>query len=392
MNNTINRPPARGVAALPIVLMLSLVAMLAVVHAHRDVIFDLRSTANQARAAQAHEAAQAGLAWAIALLNRPEPIDEACRPSDDAASRAWQERTRPAAPPLTLHASCIANDFGWSCHCPASGDARPVFDAGQPAFHVSLAPEPGEADRWQLTSVGHSGDGGAPILLRQDIGRLPGPDTLPAAALTVRRAAHFPDGHFTVNNMAAAGSGLTVHAGAEISGAALTVVGAPGTPAAATVLADDPLLAGLSPEALHASLFRLDRPAWREQPGVHEVDCRTPCDTALQDASRRHTMLHLAGGLRLSGATTVGTPERPVLLVVDGPVELQGGATLHGLVVALHPGWHDTSGSRVQGAVVALEAFDAHGFTRIDHDAPLLRRLQSRAGTFAPRLGSWRDL
>src|SRR5262245_61078598 len=70
-----SRPRTRGAATLSIVLLLSFVAVLVVLHAHRDVVFDLRSAANEARAAQAHEAAQAGLEWAIALLNRPEQID-----------------------------------------------------------------------------------------------------------------------------------------------------------------------------------------------------------------------------------------------------------------------------------------------------------------------------
>lgn len=403
MKRPLNPPTrAHGAATLPVVLLLSLAAVLAVVHAHRDIVSDLRSTANQARTAQAHEAAQAGIAWAIAWLNRPERVDENCEPSALPSASAWQERTEapavpapPAAPPSptpTLHASCVADGLAWSCHCPAEGPARDVVDASVPAFRISLSPVAGEPDRWSLESTGHSGQGGVPILLWQDIGKLPGLDTLPAAALTVRGAARFSAGHVTVANTDGAGSGLTVHAGADIVGPALAVAGPPGTPATATVLGEDPVLAGLSVDALHASLFRLDRDAWRAQPGVREVDCHTPCDAALSSAAAQHTMIFLAGGLRLAGATSLGSPERPVLLVADGPVELQGGATVQGLVLALHAPWHDPVGSRIQGAVVAAHDLHAQGNTRIEHDTRVLRQLQRRAGTFAPRLGGWRDL
>lgn len=378
----------RGVAALPVTLMLSFVALLAVAYSQRGVLFDIQAATNLTRATQAHEAAQAGLAWALARLNQPAALDEDCLASEATTARPWSERLAPGP----LHASCSADGAGWSCHCPASGDARRVDTADAPSFSVVLSPLAGAAPRWQLSATGHSGHGGPPARVHQQLGRLPALDTLPAAAVTVRGQARFESGPVQVEHSDAGGSGLTIHSGGALFGPALVVVGTPGTPAAASLLADDTALAELSAAALHASLFRLDDAAWRAQPGAATVDCTSACDTALHDAARHHTLIRLSGGLRLHTALAMGTPERPVLMVVEGPVELQAAVRIHGLVYTRHARWTDIAGSSVQGAVVADGDLHMEGPTRIRHDLPVLLALHLHAGTFAPLLGSWRDL
>ena len=80
-----NRPPRsqRGAAALGVTMLLLFVLALVVAMAHRNLLFEQRSSANQLRSTRAFEAAEAGLEWAQALLNRPGAIGADCE-SDSA--------------------------------------------------------------------------------------------------------------------------------------------------------------------------------------------------------------------------------------------------------------------------------------------------------------------
>ena len=381
------KPTQRGAAALPVTLMLAFAVLLAVAFANRSVLMQVRSSVHQLHTAQAQEAAQAGLAWALAQLNRSTPIGEDCRAADAASGTAWHAQVRLGP----LQASCVADGAGWACHCPRSGEPRSVQHASAPAFRVQLTADPSQAERWQLVSVGQGTEAGRRVELRQSIGRVPGLDTLPAATLAVRGNVSFT-GDVTLTHTDAASGGVTLHAGGSVQSAGLRAISTPGTPSRASILSQEPGLAGLSAQGLHASVFRMSPAHWREQPGATTLSCHSACDAALAEAAREHTLIALDGGLRVDTALTLGSPERPVLLVVDGPVELNAAVTLHGLVYLRHPRWTDTVGATVRGAVIAENDLQAQGRTAIHHDAALLQTLRQRSGTFAPVAGSWRDL
>ena len=79
-----------GGAALIVTLLLFLAMALAAFALNRHLVFEQRSAANQARATQAFEAAEAGLEWAQAQLNSTQRIGADCRPSTDAAASSFR--------------------------------------------------------------------------------------------------------------------------------------------------------------------------------------------------------------------------------------------------------------------------------------------------------------
>lgn len=369
-----------GATTIAITLMLSFVALLAVAFAHRSVMFDAKTSVNQYRAAQAREASEAGLAWALAQLNNTTPIGDDCRPSDSAGATPFRERSV-----TSMRATCTESDGGWACHCSASSEPN---DVASIAFSIQLT-ETETPGVLQLTTSGTASGSRSQLQVR--LGRLPGLDTLPAAALTVHGAAAFGAGAFGVHHTDPASGGLTVHSGSALASLPLQLSSTPGTPAAASVLSSDTALATLTPQGLFTSVFRMDKASWRAQPMVHELDCSTACDTALAEAATRHQLLWLRGGLHLDTPLVLGTPQRPVLLVVDGPVELQAGAVIHGLVYGTQAGWVDTAGAAIHGAVVLEDALQASGNTQIHHHIAALQALNQHTGTYALVAGSWRD-
>ncbi|MBL0730496.1 hypothetical protein [Piscinibacter sp. HJYY11] len=377
----------RGAAALPITLMLAFAVLLAVAFSNRSVLLQVRSSVHQLHTAQAHEAAQAGLAWTLAQLNRPIPVGDDCRASAQSSASPWHELARLGP----LQASCVADGQGWACHCPRSGEPRALVSAAAPAFHIQLTADATQPERWHLVSTGRGQEAGRTITLRQNLGRLPALDTLPAAALAVRGHASF-SGEFTLTHTDASSGGVTLHAGGSVHGPALRVISAPGTPSRASMLSNDADLAGLTAQGLHASVFRMNTAQWREQPAAARVSCHSPCDATLAEAARHHTLIVLDGGLRLGTPLTLGSTQRPVVLVADGAVDLHAAATVHGLVYSRHPQWTDSVGSTVHGAVIVENDLQAHGNTTVHHNAAVLRALQQRSGTYAPVAGSWRDL
>lgn len=384
------RTAQRGAATLAIALTLVFVIFLGVGFANRGLLFEARTSANQYRAAQAFEAAEAGLEWAVALMNRQTPVGDDCLPSGDSTATVFREREL-----SSMQASCALVDGAWSCHCPASGEPR-ASEAGDSTLSFSVRFAAAEqAGLLRLTSTGTRAElNPTRAQVQQLLGRVPGLDSPPAAALTVRGTPSIGSAGFGAHHTDPASGSLTVHTGGAIDTASLRLVSAPGTPAAASVLDQDADLSRMTPEQLFASLFRMDKTTWRTQPTVREVNCESACDGALTQAVGSpvtHPLVWLHGGLRLHTPVQLGSPQRPVLLVVDGPVELHAAAVIHGMVYSTDTSWTDTAGASLHGAVILQGDLQASGNTQIHHDAAVLAALHQHTGSYARLPGSWRD-
>ena len=116
-------------------MVLFFIMSLVAAYASRNLIFEQRTSANNYRSTQAFEAAEAGLEWALAMLNGGR-IDDVCAPSTDAAAMPFasatfwpmptaiiQARTWDDAGTATpLRPGCVRGNAGWACSCPAAGD------------------------------------------------------------------------------------------------------------------------------------------------------------------------------------------------------------------------------------------------------------------------------
>ena len=321
----------RGAATLAITLALLIGMLVTLLAANRNLLIELRQSSNQAQAAAAFEAAEAGLDWAVAMLNADARIGTDCKPSP-MATQSFRERhldtALPAFTPRGVQPACVRGDAGWNCACPDSGVATPA--ASGAAFALRF--EAGASDG-RLRVVATSGalaEHSASIALQ------PALAAPPAAALTVRPA-------------------------------------------------------GLAAELFFTGLFGLSKAQWLRQPAVRQIDCRGDCGAAIAVAAGQGaTLLALPGDLTLRGPLTLGSPERPLLIVAAGALQLQGAVQLHGVAHAASLAWIGPAAT-VRGALISEGVAAGDASLDLQRDADVLEALRTRQGSFVRLPGSWRD-
>ncbi|MDP1649114.1 MAG: PilX N-terminal domain-containing pilus assembly protein [Rubrivivax sp.] len=293
---TLSGSRQRGAASLVVVMVLFFVVSLAAAYASRNLIFEQKTAANQARSTLAFEAADAGVEWALAQLNGGV-INNSC--GDATPTTSFQQRYVAIAANGNLSQNirstqiagdwwptCVFDGAQWSCSCPnASAATLTAATSGSgpfPAFRVWVAtpeataptsspwvaptvPRPG---LMPLISVGcsrlpaASSDTCLDYLPRSDIGEglssvhvmlalRSGLAVPPAAAVTARMgvapATLAPK--LRVVNADTGSGGFTVNAGILFTAAdkgLFDVHSVPGTPAEQSFADDDKKLDALS--------------------------------------------------------------------------------------------------------------------------------------------------
>lgn len=147
----------QGAASLIVVMLLFFVLSLTAAYTSRNLIFEQKTSANQARSTAAFEAAEAGIEWTLAQLNGGI-VDDSC--TDTVPTASFQQRyltfsatgvvsqTPRAGNSLVprIWPTCVFNGVSWDCTCPAAAAADPTAPVGAgpfPAFRVWLStPEP----------------------------------------------------------------------------------------------------------------------------------------------------------------------------------------------------------------------------------------------------------
>ncbi|MEP6874824.1 MAG: PilX N-terminal domain-containing pilus assembly protein [Burkholderiales bacterium] len=348
----------RGAAALVVTLMLFLALALASLGLHRHLIAEQRAAANQARATQAFEAAEAGLEWALAQLNSTQRIGADCQPDTDPAATTptfrerylTLDRTTGTATPTGRQGSCVRTVNGWSCSCPASGPvmlAAPVGNEPTPSFNL----------RFQPTT--HAG--------------------------AVRISA---DGCTSLAGACAAGSASTADATAHAEATLALFAGLRHPPTLALTTRD---AASQTPDQFFAAFFGIDKPTWQSQSVVALVACGADCGHAIGEAiAAGSVLIRVEGDLTLTGPLALGSAAHPVVIVASGGARLDGGVTIVGALYATSVTVSGT-GTLVQGAVINEGSYAGPAAPDFRLDADVLAALAHQTGSFARVSGSWRD-
>jgi|CXWL01.1.fsa_nt_gi hypothetical protein len=442
----------RGAATLIVVMVLFFIVSLMAAYTSRNMIFEQKTSANQYRATQAFEAAEAGLEWALTMLNGGR-LEDNCTahtamttppaPATPPTKASFRERylniavntppvidgtltvtrataTTDAAP--RLWPTCVFNGAVWKCSCPinteADPDATPVigYSGPQPAFRVRLLADVGRPGVLRLESTGCTrlaegclsfqptsltGEGVA--MVSTLVALRSGVATVPAAALTARGTVSGDPA--AVFNTDPGTNGITVQTGGASPN--LMPTSLPGTPGALSIINNDPTLSVLTHATLvtgrtdvdrmFVAVFGMRRVAWQQQPGLRV--CTAPCDSAAVNAllaNYPHRAIRVVGDLALDG--NIGNVDDPVVLVVEGAIEATGTpATVVGLIYLDDPSAdieaNTGSATVIRGALVGDRAIevDGTGSLQVHYDAAVLARLRTTYGSFVRVPGAWHD-
>jgi hypothetical protein len=418
-------------------MMLFFIMSLVAAYASRNLIFEQRTSANNYRATQAFEAAEAGLEWGIAMLNGGR-IDASCIGTADSTQDTFRERYLSLAANGTLQPrrwvnagvetsllpSCIRGANGWTCSCPSSGNpvvAAPAGSDTAPAFQLRFEAVGGPMVRVRAQACSNYGaDCFNPAGRRADaiaevnaiVGLANSITQTPAATLTVR------------GDLVAGGArvvsadGLALNTGgprpADIN--LPQISGAPGSPPDSVVAFGDTslgmtALAAMSPgDRMFLATFGMAPQTYRTQPAVVRLRCGDECAAALQDAGQRFPgrVIWIDGDLNLEGPMVLGSAASPAWLVVAGNLNIGDAAAvdISGLVYSRGASWTQGAGTMVvRGAFIAEGdaapnegSFSIVGSPTLVSDSNVvdaIKAVQSRTrpefGSFVRVPGSWRD-
>jgi PilX N-terminal len=426
----------RGLASLIVVSLLFFIISLVAAYTNRNLIFEQRTSGNQYRSTQAFEAAEAGVEWALAMLNNGRAT-LACNATDDATFTSFRQRylgidaetgmvqplpnqaTQPQAPPLPAIAaswpSCTFDGTNWVCSCPAQGSATLAAAAAtgtSPSFRLRFVQRPAarpgtvwlevngctrpDNDCLNFPATGLQGEGRARLeVLLALKSALP---STPTAAVTVR-------GNFNVNgtafgafNPSTASSGWALLTGGALSNdLGLQFGGAAGEPASrASLVGTAPAVAAVpTGPRFFSATFGAEAPTYLDQPATLRLDCTVlTCDaTLLRQVHARNPgrIIWAQGPVALSGGADLGTANDPVLLVVEGDLSLNN-INVNGLVYGRNQDWNLTgAGAFIRGALVAENNLQGGSTINVVHDGQALSVLRWQYGSFVRVPGAWRD-
>jgi PilX N-terminal len=428
--------PSRGAGALAVSMILLFSMTIVVFFANRSIIFEQRTSSNQARSTKAFEMAEAGIEWALGRLNDTTALVAGSCDFAVVAGPSFRERyLSPVSgtgffPNSTYRPGCsIASNGVATCGCPTG--ASPTLGAsGDPRFTVQFVAAPGGDQRAvEIISYGCTGGstcapGSAGTFDAEAVARVllkvvPVFPSAPGAGLVTGYVAD-PAGNMTVINDDPRSNGVTINSGSvvELHGAA-SVISLPGVAPTASILDNDPSLSNITDdEAFFASFFGKSTADYKAEPNTYHIvgpgqcaatgsvrctECSTPlgCGSAVSAAiDGKHNALQFWIGQNvqfnasnLPAAGTLGTPDKPLTVAGTGAVEMKASLTAYGMFYAQTASW-DYAGSgtaKVFGAFISRGGFDK-GAGTLD----LIYRANSfgadeMKGLLVKVPGSWRD-
>lgn len=422
-----------GAASLIVVMVLFFVMSMVAAYTNRNLIFEQRTAGNQLKSTRALEAAEAGLQWALTMLNSGR-ITATCTPSTNVADTSFRQRylsidasngniiPRKRSDGVTpLYPTCVYNGTSWDCDCPTDAapsvtaptgtDVYPAFrlqfrrmcgdviaadtactDPSQPSvIHIDINGCTSLNDSclgFPWTAVDNEGHASlhATLALRGDIRVVPG------SALTVRQGGSL--GSVSMKNDEHDGTGTTLHSGASPTGG--NYFGRPGTPPDSTKRLNDSAIdnALMTSDRMFANTFGMWRNTFQEQPSTVTVDCSVSCSASTlrsKIALNPGRSLWVVGNLDIDSSGDIGSAAEPVLVNVTGNVGFSAAATVYGLVYSQAATWNWTGSGEVVGGVVAENAVNATAATDVTYNSSVLKRLKNTSGSFVVVPGTWRD-
>lgn len=269
-------------------------------------------------------------------------------------------------------------------------------------YYVSLSsPTPGDFSKIEAHSIGCSDACSSTCsatcnyhkIVKQEISMVSATNSAPDAPLIARGSVNIPSSPDIVNNISAE----VIKCGGPYSDNPATTIISAGVdvsalaPALPFIGENDAALAAITPDDFFETYFSDNKASIQSLTGL--LNCSSGCNkTDISGALSASQIVWANGDVTLIGGT-YGTATDPIILIVDGNLELRGGATINGLVYVTEPTW-DANGAgnaHINGAALAEGSFDTNGNLVINYDPTILANLNNIILSVAKVSGTWND-
>lgn len=413
----------RGAATLVVVMSLFLVVAMLAAYASRNVVYEQRIASNSYRIGVAYETAEAGVEWALAMLNG-DRINASCSNDSGGASdfrsrylninQSTRAVTQVLAGTNGVAACAYGSTNSWNCQCPANGTlVMPVLNAAtglQPMFSIGFrsGTRPGTAQVLVTGCTGLSSSCANNLTAAANaLGKaeqsvdvaLVSALKMPPVSPLVARGQVNPGSPAALGlfNAVPGSSGLLVQTGEALSVDQLArAEGTPGSLPSDSMITADASIRSATAEAFFASFFGMSSDYYQGQPKMRTVNvasaCSGDCAPTLRDQiAAGAQMFWLDTPATLATNVTLGAIDNPVVVVVNGDLTISQPLQIYGLLyVRGNLSWANGSGlpAVVTGAVVTEGSITASGSVNLVYNAAVMQILNNQRGSFVRVPGS----
>jgi Tfp pilus assembly protein PilX len=356
----------RGITVLVLTVMLLLAATLIALFAANYSLMQSRTTSNQYRSQQAFEAAEAGLEFGISYL-------------------------------IQNNAAITGSPSGGYIPAYTSASTTNVVLANNSTFSITYTnPIQNNYSLIQITSTGISDDGTSTHVVTQQVQY--GSYLLnPSSYTLVTKGTLSLSGNTTVTNTQ---TNNTLEAGSTVagSGSFKTVTGSGTSSTSGNFGADITQNVTSLANTANGDLFS-------EYFGMTEAQYQTKAAHSYSNLSNYSTTLNgitgttiwinqTSGNANFSGNSTIGTQANPVLIVINGNLNISGNFTLYGFlfVIGASSATTNLSGNiTITGGIASTDNVSASGNLNLTYDSSVLNSVQTATSYYAKVPGSWKD-
>ena len=380
----------RGIATLFIAVVLLAIMSLTAFFTSRILVMDQEVAGNQYRTSRALMSAEAGLDALHAQFNSPSRANFIDASGDLITGPHYPLATSQTTPFNTLNTANVG-----------------IVTSTVTLADISTAG--GDNSILSITSLGCWKESGAGVLAACDTcstacptnatisqtfvfrGALAG---VPSAPLTAKGDISLNSAAITVTNTEGPAQGLTIHAGGTVTANAGNLETLPGRPPESSIASNDSELSTIGTDDFFAKFFGQDKATYKDNAN-YQHSCNGVCNDKLGGLEGAVIWVDASGSLpvKINSNTVIGSPTNPVILIVNGNLQINGSAIIYGIVYSANTVWNNTGGgtSQIVGAAIAEGDFMATGTPNPTYDSSVLNNLANTLGNYYKIPGSWRD-
>lgn len=247
----------------------------------------------------------------------------------------------------------------------------------------------------EVTATGYSNNGESQRTIRELVTIYPLLVNTPPAGVVTRNSVDL-SGNITISNTQ---SGTTIWSGGSVglSGSAATATssgtGSNSSAMGSDVVSNDTNLSSLSGDQFFNAFFgQTKTQAQQNSRLVYSNSASTEMGSALNGVTGQSIWINQTSGeARFNSNITIGSPLQPVILIVNGPLKMNGTVTVYGIVYVIGD-WDNNGGGNltINGGVVVEGNLLSTGTPNVNFSQSILGNL-NQIGMYVKVPGSWRD-